>query len=462
MGFFNRIEKAFRPSSVGHFLDDLGQTAKATIQGKSLKTISGKAPGGKNEKLIGSLAAGYFTGGAAAGLAGGGLAGAAAGGALGGATAGGLNNVNNDQPFSKNLTRNALIGGATGAATYGAGRYFGGGTPSAPASTTGGTAAASDAGMLPPPTSGSPVADYTSPAWQSQNSSQVPSQFTGTTPAPMSSVPSPYLASGADTGAIPGVTAGAESAPGVTGFGGGTGTGGGPGGPTAPAMSRAPGGFDVHGDPIVGGPASATGGGDPNQLDYTLRPETQPGLNANGPATNPMQGKPPGIMDRIMGGLTGKNALRFGLPLAYTGMAALNSKKALPGEAQSSAQADQFHAMGTRDINNANAGVLQPWQDTQINTFKQQQGASAKQMMVNLGMDPSASSSMLGLNAAIEQQSQQIRGGFLTQGFNQGIQEMAIGDQAQQQYVQLQLQRRQELSSAMTNAMTTMAFMAMM
>lgn len=249
-----------------------------------------------------------------------------------------------------------------------------------------------------------------------------------------------------------------------------------PEGTTGGVGLRAPAGgipVDVHGDPLVGGATSAVGGTtDLTNVEQMFPTAAGAAPLTTAPATATEGGlglKPPaGVGGATAPGtagigsiLTGKNLAKFGLPAAYLGMALLNSRKALPGESAYQQEAGQFGAMGAADIANARAGVLQPWQQSQVNAFTQQQTASAKQMLTNLGMDPNASSSMLGLQQNIAQQADAIKNGYLQQTFSQGMSEMGIADAATQNYVQLQLARRQELSQALTMAMTTTAFMMM-
>ena len=417
-------------------------TQFADLSSKGLVSNAGSGSWFDNAvNTVGSYApyAAMAAAGGGLGAFGAGAAGAATGGAVVGAGTGEITGG----------TKGALIGAAAG----GVGGYLSGGTGAAPGADT---AAASDAGMLPPPsqapTAGTGIYDYSY----------------GATPTPSSSTLGPvgFDAAGnpisdnsvtAGTGA-PNASSvpGALPSPGFTGGGSGSSTSFGGSGGSATTNAA------TLGDPIVGGPSSATGG-DPNQLDYSLNSASNapgnaaPGLNPNGNA-NPMVGPKPGFFS----GLTSSAALKFGIPAAYGAMALINSKKSLPGSDQAKSTADQYNAMGTADINNARAGNLTPAQQTQLNTFTQQQTASAKQMLSNLGLDPGASSQMLGLSASVASQAAQLQTTFLTQNFNQGMQEMGIASQAEAQYVQLALQQRAELSQALNSAMTTSAFMMML
>jgi hypothetical protein len=321
------------------------------------------------------------------------------------------------------------------AAGIGTGTGLGlGGSPTGPGPGAGGlpgvdTAAASDAGMLPPPNQ--PAVDDTGGGSGSGGGE-------GGTGSPAVGPYGPYAA-GYQGATAPASTSLVDST-------GGLPPAMVPGSTASPTVLGAPGygvpGTDPTIDPVTGQPTqpSALGPYTPNapgSLGSTTMGPTPPGLDSSSPLAE-----------------VGKFAAKYGLPLAVLGTQLLR-KPSIPQEGNLNQTANTQQAQGQADIANARAGNITPAQQQQITNFTTSSMESIKQFMANSGQTQNSS--------AFQAESQKVQAtaiamqqGFVDQMFNQGLAEMNLANSAQAQLVQIQLQRDQQTQQALNNFMLTL------
>jgi hypothetical protein len=150
--------------------------------------------------------------------------------------------------------------------------------------------------------------------------------------------------------------------------------------------------------------------------------------------------------------------MTWGLPAAALGTSLLSGKRQIPQESQLTAQQQQFYNQGSALVNQANQGQVTGPQQAQIDNFKRTQMASAKQYLATTGQGTD-STAMLGMQANIDMQATLLQQGFVQQNFQMGMSEMGIADSATAQLIQLQLQKQEQTSQAMSNFMYTYAMM---
>jgi hypothetical protein len=318
----------------------------------------------------------------------------------------------------------------------------------------GGSAAASDAGMLPPPSGGASA--FPGVSWQTPETGVLSEGGTGPFPGVTTQAPgSGVLTEGALSGA--GIDTAATGTAATSGLDLGV-------APTAPPFVTSP----------TGAMTGVTGAGVPTAFSSTsaaapsyLGPMGDEFSAASG-AENLSGGLAPPSSDAatlsakskgIFGtGISGGDALRFGLPSAALGAQLLGNRKGAIDTGPIEARQAFMEKQGQADITNARAGNLTPAQQAGIDKFKSDQMSAVKQYMVNSGQGVD-SSSFLQLKANVDQQALAMSQGFLDTLMSQGLNELGLADSAEAQLVNIRLAEEQRRSNAWNQFMWSMGLL---
>lgn len=196
-------------------------------------------------------------------------------------------------------------------------------------------------------------------------------------------------------------------------------------------------------DPAIAGGMGGLGGG------YSTT--AIPGIGASVPSASAGgAGAAPSFWStEQVAGLTGKDLVKLGIPAA--GLASsLLGKKGIPQADYLKNEQAQYGAQGQQLLTAAANNQLTPSQQQAVDTFKQQQMASAKQYLATTGQGAD-STAMLGMKANIDAQALLLQQGFVQQTFQQGLSLMGVADQATAQLIQGQLYNDARTSQALQN-----------